>query len=327
MESSSPPITEDHQIIRKIKRICSDCKSKNVEDNSITGFYECTDCGSVFENVIDLSAEWRFYGNDDTKSYNPTRTGCPVDPYLPQFSMSTTMVGSSKYKNAIKLHKWIRFPYEERSMFNIFEYMKLKTQHSGLFGVILEDAKYYFWSLQKKDAELKKRDDSFLLRGNIREGFIAACVYQACKDRGIGKSTGEIAKIFEISEEDLTIGYKKLVEISNKKRIRIDIKIHTPLQYIENYGPKLKISGHPMKIARVIALRAEQKNLINSHQPLSIAAGILYFVSVLYKLPVKPKDVKQVTGKSEVTIINLNKYLLEYVNVLLPKSEKIKLEL
>ena len=82
-----------------------------------------------------------------------------------------------------------------------------------------------------------------------------------------------------------------------------------------------------MKIAKVIAMRAEQKNLINSHQPLSIAAGILYLVSVLYKLSIKPRDIKEITGKSEVTIINLNKYLMEHVNVLLPKSEKVKLNL
>jgi transcription initiation factor TFIIB len=323
----SPRSQQEPKLVRKEQRTCSDCKSTEIHTNDISGFYECTECGNVFENIIDLSAEWRFYGNDDTKNFNPTRTGCPVDPYLPQFSMSTTMVGSSKYKNAIKLHKWIRFPYEERSMFNIFEYMKLKTQHSGLFGAILEDAKYYFWSLQKKDEELKKRDESFLLRGGIREGFIAACVYQACKDRGIGKSTSEISKIFDITEEELTIGYKKLVEISNKKKIRIDIKIHTPLQYIENYGPKLRLSGHPMKIARVVALRAEQKNLINSHQPLSIAAGILYTIATLYKLPIKPRDIKEITGKSEVTIINLNKYLMEHINILLPKSEKVKLNL
>lgn len=316
---------ESQQVIRKNQRFCLECKSKELYMNEVSGFYECNECGNVFENIIDLSAEWRFYGNDDTKNYNPTRIGCPVDPYLPQFSMSTTMVGSSKYKNAIKLHKWIRFPYEERSMFNIFEYIKLKTQHSGIFSSILDDAKHYFWSLQKKDEELKKKDESFLLRGGIREGFIAACVYQACKDRGIGKSTAEIAKIFDITEEELTIGYKKLVEISNKKKIRIDIKIHTPLQYIENYGPKLKLTGLPMKIAKVVALRAEEKNLINNHQPLSIAAGILYFISVLYKLPIKPKDIKEITGKSEVTIINLNKYLTEHINVLLPKSEKIKL--
>lgn len=315
------------ELLRKSERICENCKSNHVDANNISGFYECNECGNIFENIIDLSPEWRFYGSDDTKNYNPTRTGCPVDPYLPQFSMSTTMVGSSKYKNAIKLHKWIRFPYEERSMFNIFEYMKLKTQHSGLMGVIIEDAKYYFWSLQKKDEELKKRDESFLLRGGIREGFIAACVYQSCKDRGIGKSTAEIAKIFEISEEELTIGYKKLVEISNKKKIKIDIKIHTPLQYIENYAPKLKITGYPLKIAKVIALRAEQKNLINNHQPLSIASGILYTIALLYKLPIKPRDVKNITGKSEVTIVNLHKYLLEHINVLLPKSEKEKLNI
>lgn len=314
------------KLTRREPRSCIECKSKQIHTNDVSGFYECIECGNVFENIIDLSAEWRFYGNDDTKNFNPTRTGCPVDPYLPQFSMSTTMVGSSKYKNAIKLHKWIRFPYEERSMFNIFEYMKLKTQHSGLFGAILEDAKYYFWSLQKKDAELKKREESFLLRGGVREGFIAACVYQACKDRGIGKSTSEIAKIFEISEEELTIGYKKLVEISNKKRIRIDIKIHTPLQYIDNYAPKLRITGHALNIAKVVAIRAEQKNLINNHQPLSVAAGILYFISILYKLPIKPKHIKDVTGKSEVTIINLNKFLLTHANILLPKTEKYLLE-
>ena len=39
-------------------------------------------CGIIYKEVLDHSAEWRYYGAGDNKSSNPTRCGIPIDPLL-----------------------------------------------------------------------------------------------------------------------------------------------------------------------------------------------------------------------------------------------------
>ena len=65
---------------------CTSCTSPL----SITseGFLGCTNvkCGIIYTDMIEQSAEWRFYGADDTGNSDPTRCGMPINPLLAQSS-------------------------------------------------------------------------------------------------------------------------------------------------------------------------------------------------------------------------------------------------
>ena len=50
---------------------CSNCLS--IEFDFDENNYICKNCGTVNSKVIDLGAEWRYYGCDDNKLNNPTR--------------------------------------------------------------------------------------------------------------------------------------------------------------------------------------------------------------------------------------------------------------
>ena len=56
-------------------------------------------------------------------------------------------------------------------------------------------------------------------RGSNRKGIIAACVYFACKDCNVPRSSKEVAEIFNINGTVMTKGVKKCQEIihMNKK--------------------------------------------------------------------------------------------------------------
>ena len=43
-------------------------------------FLTCSNskCGIMYKDVLDFSAEWRYYGADDNNSMNPTRCGMPA---------------------------------------------------------------------------------------------------------------------------------------------------------------------------------------------------------------------------------------------------------
>ena len=75
-------------VYRKIgeRELCDSCDSSL----SITeeGFLACTNnkCGIVYKDILDQSAEWRFYGADDNQGSDPTRCGMPINPLLKESS-------------------------------------------------------------------------------------------------------------------------------------------------------------------------------------------------------------------------------------------------
>ena len=96
---------------------CDSCNSKNlITDN---GQVICKDCGVINYCTIDGSAEWRFYGSEDSKFSDPTRCGLPTNQLLPESSLGSTI--SFKYGESYEMrkirnyHLWNAMPYRERS--------------------------------------------------------------------------------------------------------------------------------------------------------------------------------------------------------------------
>ena len=67
---------------QKIRDKCDLCKSP--VRTSVEKFLVCTNekCGIIYKEVLDHTAEWRYYGAGDSKNSDPTRCGMPIDPLL-----------------------------------------------------------------------------------------------------------------------------------------------------------------------------------------------------------------------------------------------------
>ena len=61
----------DTKAEREIELKCPCCQTNDIilEDSN----YYCNLCSTLIDRFIDSSAEWRFYGGDDSKSNDPTR--------------------------------------------------------------------------------------------------------------------------------------------------------------------------------------------------------------------------------------------------------------
>lgn len=61
---------------------CTACKSRLYCGES--GFLFCSspECGILYKKTLDFTAEWRYYGADDTNASDPTRCGMPINPLL-----------------------------------------------------------------------------------------------------------------------------------------------------------------------------------------------------------------------------------------------------
>ena len=74
----------------------------------------------------------------------------------------------------------------------------------------------------------KTISETKISRGSNRIGIIAACIYYACKECNVPRSTNELAHIFDIDVKVMTKGCKNFTEImriSNSDKNRINTYI------------------------------------------------------------------------------------------------------
>ena len=81
--------------------INKDCNSSNI--NLYENTYICDNCNTLQEKYIDNQAEWRYYGNDDSKKSDPTRCGMPVNHLLPELSLGSII--SNDYNTSYYMYK------------------------------------------------------------------------------------------------------------------------------------------------------------------------------------------------------------------------------
>ena len=92
----------------------------------------------------------------------------------------------------------------------------------------------------------------------------------------------------------------------------------TPLKFIERYCSKLNINQELTKVCKFAAKQIESKKLIPENTPQSVAAGIIYFVSLTCNLSVSKRDVWRRTDTSEVTIGKCYAKLEKHKHELIP---------
>jgi transcription initiation factor TFIIB len=298
---------------------CSNC----FEDTSIfsdhsNGYIICKECGFVLSHILENNAEWRWYGSNDTKGLDPTRCGIPINPLLPKSSMGT-YIGGNKYGSLQRLHSWNAMPSDERSLWHVFEDINIKTQNTDLVSKIKDEAKMYYKMLSSKEEAI----EGILTRGTVREGIKAACLFVACKNNGVPRSSSEIAKMFGISPTDVTKGLKKFVEIEMKKDIQININVSGANEFVTRYCCKLNIQSALEKVALVIADRAQRLGIVKDNTPPSIAAGVLYLVIVVFELKITKMQLKEKLSVSDVTVSKCYKRLLEHKHKLFMGIKKL----
>ena len=132
-----------------IKCYCG-CEDFIKEDNMNI----CTKCSSIVSNVIESGAEWRFYGNDDNRDGDPSRCGMPTNNLLPKSSIGSMI--SCGYKDNIDIRRirmfqmWNSMPYDERTLWNVFDKMTANTINNGIPQKVIDNARYYIKKHQKK---------------------------------------------------------------------------------------------------------------------------------------------------------------------------------
>ena len=302
------------------EEFCTSCNSEI--RMSELGYFICSSntCGRIYKDILDRTAEWRYYNGEGNVS-DPTRCGMPINPLLKESSFGCRILtkGNTSYemRKIRRYTEWQSMPYREKSQYDEFERIKEMANKSGISKCIVDDALH----LHKKISEEKT------FRALNRDGVIAASLYISSRMNNYPRTAKEIATIFKLDKSSATRGCKNATTILNKieKDLPSDMKTKLcptkPITFIDRYCSKLNINKDITTLCKFIAFRIEERNLIPENNPHSIAAGVVYFVSQLFKLNISKTDVGHISEISEVTINKCCKKLVDIKDKLLPSKD------
>lgn len=286
---------------------CKNCKSIDIMIDE--GNYICKGCSTLLGRFIDMQAEWRYYGNDDNKTSDPTRCGMPVNDLLPNSSLGSIISNQFNESYDMKLirkyHMWNSMSYKERSLFNIFDNITIHAANSGIPTSIIEEAKVFY----------KKLSESKISRGENRSGLIASSIYMSCKSNKVPRSTKEIAKIFNLKLTTMTRGCKKFQDIMN-----MNLDSSCPVDFIQRFSSKLKISKEVKELCKQVVEKADELNIVSENTPPSIAAASIFLCNVVCGLGISKKDLANACEISQVTLTKCYKKLFTHRGLLFPKD-------
>lgn len=284
-------------------RICSHCRSDDIIlEESI---YTCLKCGSITDRFIDMTAEWRYYGSEDTKSSDPTRCGLPVNHLMPESSLGSIIGANAKESYEMRMirkyHMWNSMSYKERSLYNIFDNITVNAVNNGIATTIIEEAKMFY----------KKVSESKISRGENRSGLIASSIYMSCKSNKVPRSTKEIAKIFNLKTKTMTKGCKKFQDI-----MKINMESTCADDFIQRFCSKLGLDNEIRDLCKSIVAKADEICVVSENTPPSISAGSIYLCNVVCGLGISKKDMATACELSQVTLSKCYKKLYDHRSLL-----------
>jgi transcription initiation factor TFIIB len=308
-----------YQTIKEETDLCHLCSSVLMIMDD--GFPTCTNaaCGVIYKDTLDYSPEWRFYGAEDKNANDPTRCGNPINPLLMESSFGCKVLCNLKSSYEMKkIRKWIEWqsmPHKEKSLYDEFQFITIMAQNAGVPRIFIDDA-----MVIHKDISQQK-----MFRGMNRDGIKAASIYISCRLNGCPRTAHEIAEIFKLDKTSATNGCSMAVnimqnigrnnEVSSKPS---ELCATLPSSFIERYCSRLNINQELTMVAKFVAYKVEQNNIITDNIPHAISAGIIYFISHNCQLGISKQDVKSICGVSEVTINKCFKKLNAIRENLLP---------
>tara|TARA_Y100001958_G_C21207749_1_gene533702 strand:+ start:532 stop:1488 length:957 start_codon:yes stop_codon:yes gene_type:complete len=301
--------------INHVERELKCCELKENFEYTNKGETICKICNNTISNIID-TPEWKNYKDSNT---NTTRCGMPTNVMLPESSMGTTIKNDKNFKmsRVNRYQQWNSMPYKERSLYKVYKDIEDKCIAGDLPLVISETAQSYYLTIS----------ETKISRGSNRIGIIAACIYFACKECEVPRSTNELSSLFQIDNKIMTKGCKNFTEIMRMSKDRKRIQTHKSVNlhdFIDRFCHKLKLCENKQKHIGILSKLCEELNLVNDNTPPAMAAGCIYLYIRILKLDIDKKQISEVCKISEVTINKCSKKLEENKTIMNTLNELSK---
>jgi transcription initiation factor TFIIB len=203
LEAYLKPIIKDFSHISPYE--CAECGTGAIIVQE-KDYMICKSCNSLIEYLIDSGPEYRWFGSDD-RSPDPTRVGGPINPLLPESSLATRILwrsGDCKAMRRIRqFHLYSAMPSRERTLWNVFEILTVRTVNAGISPSILEESKQLYSQISPR----------CILRKPQRDALLAACVFESLKRHGSARHPKDVAEMFSVDTSLITKALKQFSEL------------------------------------------------------------------------------------------------------------------
>jgi transcription initiation factor TFIIIB Brf1 subunit/transcription initiation factor TFIIB len=257
----------------------SECVDMNHEiTDQLDGTRVCPYCGTSYGQVLDLGAEWRFYGADD-RNGDPSRAEYGYNECLPTASLYTSFSGRWKSQSDVgrmagQSLRWQNFNSKE---FGVKE--KFNKIQSACFGHlpqnIISNAKYTFFTLSEERSHYGKT----ILRKSNLTATMASAVYFSCKSHNKDIRFKELGDWFGVDEHDIQSTVKNFLK-NDTYHNSIDISSTTWKELLHRYCTLCGIHEHYNEV-RQFVVQAEELGLLHDKTPQTICAGAIYVVCTI----------------------------------------------
>ncbi len=273
--------------------LCRFCGAPKTFDGFEIDLPTCLECGIQDECFVSDEPEWRTGTDIDSGGADPTRVGAPIggELFSTQWEMNTMITGKSKMAR-LNMHSSMN--HKDRSLFHAYAEMTrickdiLKLTDNVIYAA---NAKY------------KTFNDAVLTRGAVRNGIKANCVFQACRENGVARTTKEIADAFDIPSRDISRTFDMFQEQHPETTVHITQPADLIPRFMNNITcvPENERGRVRMKITKVCKSLEDCVELMG-RTPKAIACAVIF--TVLSQLDFKPnkKDICKICEVSEPTL-------------------------
>ena len=205
-----------------------ECECGGLKIFNTDGLPTCMDCARTEFAHISDEPEWRSGMNDDGAVCDSSRVGAPsnLDHFSAAWNTGTIMnaprAAGSVMKRLVRINFHLSMNHRDRSLFHAYAEMdRVGKQVLGLQDNVMYSAKIKY----------KQFSESVLTRGAVRMGVKANCIFQACKEFGVARTTHEIASAFEIAVRDVARTTEKFLDTSPE----VKVAVTTPSDLISRF--------------------------------------------------------------------------------------------
>lgn len=156
----------------------------------------CPSCGRCDDAYVSDEPEWNGGMGDDGEVSDPSRVGMPTN--LDHFSAAWNLGCNMQVKKQTRMsvmNFYLSNDHKDRALYLAYQEMEhINRMHLSLPDNIIYAAKVKY----------KKFVEAVLCRGAVRAGIKANCIFQACKEAGVNRTSKEISDAFGIQERDIS---------------------------------------------------------------------------------------------------------------------------
>lgn len=321
----------------KFDSCCENKANQIIDEHSII----CIICGNLIDTPLEEGAEYRWFTSEST-GVNPTRCGFPLNSLLPESSFGTLILTKSSSKKMRKItlnHTWSIMPSRERTLWKIFEDLKIILMNAGINTAILEESKFLYAQIIASSPCRGK---------NQRTSLLAACVWEAFRRHDSPRLPYDLGIIFNISVKLINNAIRNIQQVLSHRKSGDDTRTYTSMgskatatvsaepsgkgplidfalqrksigqssiihkvlfenfiqPFIQSLSIPRKISSQLEEFAIKICYKVDALGIVPEKTPPSLAAAVLYFCSRYLHHQL---DIKEISLISHVSVITLQK--------------------